>query len=732
MKRILLAILTIISTFQITFSQKLKYDDIFNLIINNEKARAFSLLFEYQKTNPEFPNTYFQLGNLSYDWALKSDPFKELAQTDYYISNTKLFYGLAISKLIVQDKDVQRNEKLYMNIDEFKDNKKLKNDIVTDFINVRLSIINRYDSSMHNSVNLLNKTVLSYQKTVSLFSEIIFNYQNINDLYLIQKDSILKSTNNLIIYYDSTIFYFNKFKESLKKDPILDYNQKIYPQIIKTYRLQGFSKTNFLNDSIIIWDYKAWAISLQDELNSNINHFRETISKTNKALSDKEKEINEFNKNTNIFKPISLEQKIYFEIEKYDNNSLINKLFDYKISKINLLVIYKRIFNDTSNYSMLPEKRQMELYDLIIQKEKTDSVLNILQTNTNSKDYLKHKEFFDNNYNGFEKFQEYLKVQKYSNFSILNNSLSNALFFTYRDIFNFNNNQKNIKYNDSLLNINISLIEPTNANNNSYVTTSSSINDKGEKFITGYYKILSNSSAFIAKIKNDSLIWLKIFPTEIDNYDYGTNICTTYDGCFLIVHSINKTKSYNSLIKITNDGSQVSKKEIKNSKLVRYIHFDEVNNQILIAYQGKTLDYWQDKSDTLFVENIDLKNNSKSLWEKNIILNGNLINIIKIDTNYHIFANYHLISIDQTNIVNNNENIIHLVTDLKCNYIEANDIKSKFFIFGFYAYKINSNIISIVGTTKTTDFSKSGNFKELPSAYYILIDKNNKNIFENH
>ncbi len=731
MKKLIIIISTLFLIINISSAQKLRYDDIFNLIKQKNYSRAYSLLFDYQNINPEFINTYFQLGNISFFWALKSDPFKDLEQTEYYIHNTKLFYGLALGKLKTQEKDAQRNSKYYKNTAKLQSYKKLDNLIVSKYISDKLDSINNYSTAVHKSVYLLNKTVATYKKTVALFTNIITSHPNITDLYLIQQDSILKSTNKLILLYDSTLYYFNELKKSLKSYPILNYKQKIYPQQIKTYRLQGLTKTDFLNNKIIIWNYKKWAQDIQKELVSNINHFRETISKTNKIFTEKENKISQYDKYSNTFKPISLDQKIYFEIEKYDNNSLITKLFEYQTARINLLVLYKRIFNDTSNISINTKKRQIELYKLILKKQKADSLLLNFKTNITKQDYLKHKDFFDYNYNGFSNLKTYANKQKALNQDVLHNSINNALFFTYRDVF-FIPQKHKVKYKDSFINIFVQKIDPDDAPADSYITTAIARTKTGEKFITGYYKTKTGSNAFTAKISvSNEIEWLKPSNTGLRATEYGTNIYANLNECFVIIHSIYNSKHYNTLVKLNNDGKQIFNHKLQEQNIARFFKYDEISNNALIAFQGNKLDYFTDNATNLTLKKINLTNKTQVLWKKNITLDGKIINIIKIDTNYHIFANYHLLSFGKTNFVNNKENIIHIITDSKGNYISAKDINSKFFIFGLYAYKINSNIISIVGITKKTDIFKTQKFSELPPCYYIIINKNNKTIFEN-
>ena len=71
------------------FLKAQKYEDIVQLVKNGQYSRAYPLLLDAQKKNPDNPNPYFHLGNISYDKAIHSNFLKDFDRTEYYISNTK-------------------------------------------------------------------------------------------------------------------------------------------------------------------------------------------------------------------------------------------------------------------------------------------------------------------------------------------------------------------------------------------------------------------------------------------------------------------------------------------------------------------------------------------------------------------------------------------------------------------------------------------------------------------
>lgn len=729
MNKNIFLIIIILFTGNIIYSQTPKYDDIIDIVNQKKYMKAYSLLFQYQQSNPEFPNTYFQLGNISYYWATNSDPLTDMNQTEFYIYNTKLYYGLCTSKLQKEEKDAKKNSKLYKTIPEFENIDKLDNSIVTSYINTKLEDITEYDKDVHESAKYFHNLIRKYNETVDIFLSIIERYDKLKDIYLEQNSSILKSTNDLILSFDSTLLYFEQYKISINNYPIKNYNQSLNLRPIKTYRLQGITRTNFLKDSILIWDYKSWAKDIQDNLGSNISHFRTTIIKTNKELASKELELQNSTKFSNSYTNYEIDQKVLFETEKFDYNSLISNLFTYRKAKIDFLVQEKRIYNDTSNYSVSANNRAIEYYTLTENKIKADSLLKELKTKTTEENYYKHKDFFDFNYQGYNGLVNYISKEEIELSDYYTNALKNLQYFTYRDVFQFQSKPAKTNYKNKNINLFVDFTEPNIANPNEYYTLAVDENKNGDKYLAGFFKTVNGSSAFIAKVSNNQIEWIKNTSSGTNAFEYGTTIKATPEGCVAIIHTNYQNKHQNSVIRLNSNGKQVYKKSLTNSNITRYIDYDEINEVILLAFQSETLDNYSQTEDSLYIEKLDI-NTNKALWKQQILLDGQLINIIKMDTIYHVITNYHRVSIEGDNFLNtkNNMLIINFTTNGK--YLSSTELNSDHFICGVYAYKINSETINIIGYNSKIN-NKKTKYKDLPSPYYILINNSNKTIFQN-
>jgi len=723
-KQIILAIF-ILSTL-VNFGQK--YDDIIEIVNRKDYQKAYSLLFEYQHNNPDFANTYFQLGNISYYWALNSDPLTDLNQTEYYIRHTKLFYSLAINKLELQPKDAKRNDKFYKTVPELLSIDRLENQMVIDYINNKLDKINEFDTKTHETVNYFQNLVNSYNKTKTTFIQIVSQNNNLNDIYIQPKVSTFAKTNKIILNFDSTLYFYDLYKNSLTNYPIKNYNQTLVQRPIKTYRLQGLTGFNFLYDTIYIWDYKNWAKSIQDKLNADISHFRETIIKTNKELTAKDIKLTNSHDFSNSYEKYILDQKIIFEVEKYDFNSVISALFRYRTAKIDFLVQVKKTYNDTSNYSYSALNRAVEYNQLSIKKQILDSLIIELNTKITYDNYLKHKDFFDFNYKGFDGLKDFITIEKSNNYTLFSESIENLKFFVFRDVFSRTNKPLNIEYNNKNINLFTTQINPSEAITDEYYTlATASFNN--EKYITGYYKTYSGTTSFIAKIVNGQVEWLKNTTSGPSAIDFGNTITANKNGCFVIIHSFNNNQHKNILIQLSTTGQQTYKKVLSNNSMPRFINYDDINSQILLAFHGFNFNYFNESSDTLELKRINIQTNEIEI-DKKITLQGNIINIIKIDTTYNLYANYTRLTIGQVNLLNHKGNVVHIKCTTNGTLIEANELKTSNFIWVIHAFKINNETINILGLTRKTDINKTL-FINLPALYYVSQAPNGTIKFEN-
>ncbi len=718
-------IIFILSISQFVWGQKFKYEEIIEYIKRKDYDISYSLLYSFQGNNPEFANTYFQLGNISYDWMLNM-PINDFSEIEYLANNTKVYYGLCLSKLTASPRDVKKNRELYRTIPEFENVEKIDNEAVMSYINKKLKNTESHYQDSKKSYEHFCKLVEKYNQTVDIFLSVIENYQKLNDVYLEEKSSILKSTNELINNFDSTLYFYEQYKLSLENQKLKNYKLELKLRDIKTYSLEGITRTNFLEDTIKLWNYKIWANEIQDYLNKNIEHFRETITNTNKDLTQKEEELSISKKYSNSFKNYEIDQTVFFEIEKYDYNSVISDLFKYKKAKIDYLVKHKRIFNDRNNHSVSPTNRAIEYYELTNLKTKVDTLLEKLTNRMTKEDYEKHKNFFYFYYNGYESFLQYLQKEKSDIKELYANDLNNLNFFTSRDVFNVYSKKMNINYDQKELPLTVSVVNPILAMPNKYYTVSIDENKLGHKYLTGYHKAASGPHYFIAKISNNQVEWFK----SGDEYaaEYGTFVKATSDGCLVIIRSETGGEKENTIIKLNADGKKVYKRDIASDKYPRFLEYDEIGQNFIIALHGYKIDSYEQTADSLYFMKFDMEKN-EIVWQNSFLFDGNLVNIIKMDKTYKFIANYRKISIDGLSFSSEKPNLISMDFTTDGKYVDSKRFEFNNFN-GTFAYKINSQTINVMGYKNAINPLKT-NIKKLPEPLYLILDKKDNIVFKN-
>lgn len=404
MRIVIIIFFSILLSFQGFAERKLKYDDIFDVVKSGDKDKAYTLLLAYQRQDPDFANAYFQLALIARDWTKEFNPFTEFQYVKLFIYNTKLYFGLAKLKLKEEKK---KNRDLYENAGIIPLGKKLKITDIDLYINAQLDSIKLFEKNIVKIINNFNKSSDSYNECVNIFMDINTKYSKIKNIYLENDEALLQNINNLEMYFDSTKIYFNNYKKAIKAYPIKGYNQEYELKKIITYRLNGLTNSNFLENKFYLWDYKTWVNEVKKTKAERIKSNRLDIISLENLMKNKirilEKDV--FSDN---YKPYKLDEKFVYKIEKYDNNSLLVKLFKLNEAKINYSTFFRKKINNPKTYKEYSLGKSSEYcYNLLNKKIYSDSINKEFKENIKASDILKYKKFYMTSYNGMQGLKDY-------------------------------------------------------------------------------------------------------------------------------------------------------------------------------------------------------------------------------------------------------------------------------------------------------------------------------------
>ncbi len=701
------------------------YDDIYDVILTGDKDKAYTLLLAYQKRKPDFANTYFQLALIAEDWAKDFNPFTEYYYAKQFIYNTKLYYSLAKLKLADEKK---KNRKYYINAGIAKGERKFKLEDILVFIDTQTESIKVYEKNINLIINNYNKSSDAYNKCVDIFMNINTEYSKIKNIYLADNEDINNKLKQLEQSFDSTLVYFDLFKSALKKYPLEGYDQEYKLKQIVTYRLDGLTNTNFLNKQIILWDYKTWIEDLKKTKNERIKNNVSDIVRIENQIQNEIKQLETeryFEKN----KEFKLQDKFVYKIEKFDNNSLLIKLFKFNEAKLNYFKFFRNSINNpiTLNKFSL-EKNATYLHNLLEKQQKADSLNNIFNNSIKASEVRKYNKFYMSKYKGVQGLKDYsirqdifFKQKKKDAKETIKKRLFNTVFQPYSNVLTYKTEQIIVKKNFPDLSL---------SGNDTYNVCDFKKTKTNKLWFSGYYKTKSNKiQSFIAN--SDGLYEVNIL--KLGNISEKSNcvnllIDAYSEGAYTIETEISEEEIKNVLIEYDNKGKLIMKKELPFSKIPRFMAYDDINNSMIIIFYGTNINALAEADNEQLIYYLDFENNTNT-YTISFTAKAYVFDIIKLNNNILVFSNFvnykdtnnkNQLS-DTGNFSNKTNVLITLISNREIKKQVA--IKNKKSIFGTKAIKINSNLINILGYKADYINRKFERLKK-EKLYNIYIDSN--------
>lgn len=719
------AILFFIFIFNISsFAQKkLDYKDVYDVVLSKNNEKAYTLLLAYQKQEPDFANTYFQLGLIAKQWAKEFNPFTEFVYTKFFIYNTKLYFNLAKFKL---EKEKKKNINYYTNIKIATENKKISVDDITGFIEEQVEEIKIYEENIIKIITYYNKSSDKYNECVDIFMDINREYSKINNIYLTQEKEFLLKTEKLESNFDSTIYYFEQYKNATDKYPIAGYDQKYILKDIITYRLDGLTNSNFLENNFSLWNYKKWVRKVKETKNVNVSENRNDIFSVDSLMKSKINQLSKSNFSDSL-KPYKLNEKLIYKIEKFDNNSLLVKLFKLNETKINYLTLVKKTVNDTANsdkFSLF----QYAQYCNILRENKTisDSLNKNFRISINAEQIRKYKNFYLSEYNGITGLKDYAYRQELffqEKQDAVFKNLKKKLFETEYDIKN-----STFFYNNKLTDIKKAFVNKQNINANEYYISDFIIDKNNKLTLSGFYKTKKgNLAGFTGQTEN--MKKFKVFKKSniSDTSDIINTLIEDFKGGYFTIETSIGKSIVNTLIKYSAKGQIIMKKKLPYNKVPRIMKFDDINNSLIIVFNGYKIDVLKTDDDEQIIYRLNLDDDLQS-YAINIKAKAYIFDIIKMDTRIFLFSNY-LSYIDLTG----NEHVSSAGNSMQETNILLTIISGDGFVekhvtvkkdkafFGTKAIKLNSNTINVLGYFSPY-INKNYDVLTEKELYYLIIN----------
>ena len=732
-KYFIIAILLILFFPSISFSQKLKYKEIIEIINTQSKDLSYAMLKEYQKFDTTNVNSYYQLALIAQYWAETFDPLAQYEDVEYFTTNALMLYKKTLD--LLDDKEVKQNREYYSNIAIGSEKKIEYYDVVQD-INSRIDKLQFHQEKISEIVYYFNSAVNHYNTCRSAFVDVNNSRHLINDIYLSNNDTQKLQLNTIILSFDSCEYYFSKYKEAIKSYPINNHSQNYTLRTIENYQLDGLSFSSFMKNTIELWDYKTWVLHVQKTIEEKIDPLRIEIETVYKQYTSF---FNQFENANDPLKlePVSLNNEIKLKINIYDQNSLIISLFEYYNEKILYLLKNKAIEKMSDSILSDDFTKKVKMYnELLTIKKSLDSTTRSLENYKNQQDLDKYYLFIKTYYNNSEGFKNYVQEEEKKNVNYLNVSKDNLKTAMFKAMYC--DTSKYIAYKKGSIPLYISAPEFVGISANKkekYITTEIYEIKSGEAYLTGTYISIQNKiNTFVAKTdaSKKNILWLKTFSPEKSNQSRGVLLCTAGDTCMLVATSEINGQLNNTFYKFDKHGNEIIKRVLESKKIPRIMKYDEINNRLIIAFKGELFNAFSTNSEVLTV--YYLAGDAKPVWQYTFEFTGNIVDIVKSEDRFMLILNFIKYADLQSKTISSlvadakNSNICCVILDGDGTTSNITNFLSSNALIGYKTFKINSETICIAGLK--ADYSINKDFTK--PFLFMLIDSNGNIVFPNY
>lgn len=397
MVRILLTLLSLISLLPSAFGQKVKYKDLFVLLNAKQYDQAEPFLRKYLAENNDNPNAYLFMGIIFQEKASNNDVLKH---TDIMINNLDsavIFYDKAYK--LIDDKEIRRNDEYYQAYN--------RRDLRTGKFGVKLSDV-QFDlekkmQALKERKELVRELKTHYEnaegqyaKAQFLYKDVQLKYGNVKTLFLRSDENTINDLKRISQVFDSSIFAFKNYKDVSSTYGNSGYNQELTLKEISSLENDGTSPADFMQDKLVLWDYKRWADNAISGINEEIVPMRENLISYDIEINKLREKLKKDSVSVTNDLTKLVDKILYEQLKKYDPDPMPMDIFGMKIAELGYLseLINDKPYRDSANVKLKLSFVKKELKEI----EKLDSISAKLSTRNLAADALDYNHFVNSAY----------------------------------------------------------------------------------------------------------------------------------------------------------------------------------------------------------------------------------------------------------------------------------------------------------------------------------------------
>lgn len=218
---------------------------------NNDHKQAYELLL-LQSENPTDPFIYFKMAEIYYRLSPQEHPIEDYRELRTDLYNIGLFYGNSLHYA----KDVRLKDEALQVIPHA--NRVPSYDELKAYVSPRIAAAKAQRAIVDNLYNAYYQLNNRYNLCLGLFAQFCQSYPREKNAHLLLSENDKRQLQFLLEQADSIRSDIDAYQKALEQYPIRDYQPVFRFDKIRLYRIEGLTKTNFLQNEVIMWDFADW------------------------------------------------------------------------------------------------------------------------------------------------------------------------------------------------------------------------------------------------------------------------------------------------------------------------------------------------------------------------------------------------------------------------------------------------------------------------------------------
>ena len=721
-KRVILIGLILGASITASTAQEMDYEEIINSLATLSPQGRYALLFEYQKQDPHFSNTYIQIADACENLMKDVDPLRNVNKALYWANNAKLYYGLF--PVYLKSNEVRRNREYYSNFSIETEDSKLENEHVIAYINQRVEYCTHFIDSLQLIYSTLEKSKDHYNNCISIFNGINTDYDNLNEALLKTDEELLSTIEKLKNEFELSIKTFEEYKGLINEFPIASYDQTYTLALINTFRLEGLTNSDFLKSSFKLWDYASWVNEFKSLYTEDIVPLRKEIEQTHKIFNDNKRRLSIIESIDEDVSLKSFSESFIYRLGKYDNNSIIRDFFTYLNTRQDFLVLNKSPLNLPTDTALSVINTKLRYYHRLTKKKiETSDKLKELTNAISEERVERHKAFFETHYQGYAGFKQFaaneapfLNLTLNSSYAQLNSLLSSIPTI-----------EKSLGFAQGKGKVKVALYpNEDEETTNGYTSQKVTLKQGKPNYVSGYVKKNKKNIAFITKISDDNSIeWINEIGSKYNPNSISGNTAPILSGfesgAATVVSSEIDSVNTNTLVVLNSQGNLLLAKPLPFTQKPLLMHYDEINKLATLAFGAK-----ENSTDSVYQATIlcQIDSVGEIKWQERLNIRGKIVDLIKQNDTYIAVFNYtsYLIKQYKSNNTQNGAMLVNLNQEGSIANVSPIHSSEAFSINR--VFPISTDEINLIGKKESQD----NQHNEL---CYILVSPNGDLIYSN-